>query len=107
MITLLRNLIFSDFWLKLFSLVLAILIWLLVSFAIHREVSPTAEQVFIVPVQVTASDSNVRNYQVNPKEVQVTVRGQARKLQSLAAAEIHAQVDLTGDGIRNNWRERV
>jgi hypothetical protein len=32
-----RDLIFKDFWLKLFSLMLAVLIWLTVSFAIQRE----------------------------------------------------------------------
>lgn len=32
-----RDLIFKDFLLKLFSLVLAVLIWLTVSFAIQRE----------------------------------------------------------------------
>ena len=32
-----RDLIFKDFWLKLFSLALAVLIWLTVSFAIQRE----------------------------------------------------------------------
>jgi len=32
-----HDLIFKDFWLKLFSLVLAILIWLTVSYAIQKE----------------------------------------------------------------------
>ena len=34
----LHDLIFKDFWLKLFSLVLALLIWLTVSFAIQKEI---------------------------------------------------------------------
>jgi hypothetical protein len=37
MINALRNLIFRDFWLKLFSLLLAVAIWKIVSFAIHKE----------------------------------------------------------------------
>ncbi len=35
-----HDLIFKDFWLKLFSLVLAILIWLTVSYAIQKEARP-------------------------------------------------------------------
>ena len=36
MMAFLRKLLFEDIWLKLFSLVLAVLIWLTVSFASHR-----------------------------------------------------------------------
>jgi hypothetical protein len=46
MILLLRHLVFHDFWLKLFSLVLAVLIWLTVSVAIKKEVSPVSSLVF-------------------------------------------------------------
>ncbi len=38
MIEFLRNLILEDFWLKLFSLALAVLIWLTVTFASQKEV---------------------------------------------------------------------
>jgi uncharacterized membrane-anchored protein len=38
----LRDLIFKDFWLKLFSLALAILIWIVVTVAIRKETPPDA-----------------------------------------------------------------
>jgi hypothetical protein len=105
MMTFLRNLIFSDFWLKLFSLVLAILIWLLVSFAIHKEGPPT--RTFNIPVMVTSAAADVRNLHVNPDRVDVKVRGEARKLEELVAEDLHAFVDLTGIRIVNGVRSRI
>ena len=47
MIAFLRNLFFEDFWLKLFSLALAVLIWLTVTFASQKGgVRPTTAAVF-------------------------------------------------------------
>ncbi len=40
MITFLRNLLFEHFWLKFFSLALAILIWFIFYFAGEKEGSP-------------------------------------------------------------------
>ena len=105
MITYLRNLIFSDFWLKLFSLVLAILIWLLVSFAIHKEAPPV--RAFNIPVMITSSAADVRNIRVNPGEVEVRVRGELRKLEELQARDLRAIVDLTGMKIAPGVRRRV
>jgi YbbR domain-containing protein len=101
----LRNLIFEDFWLKLFSLVLAVLVWLTVSFAIRKEASPMSALNFAVPerttfanlpVLVMSSAEDVRNFRVIPNEVAVTVQGEARFLQNLQSKDIRALVDLTG-----------
>jgi YbbR domain-containing protein len=105
MMTFLRNLIFSDFWLKLFSLVLAILIWLLVSFAIHKQGPPT--RTFNIPVLVTSAAADVHNLHVNPNRIDVTVRGDARKLEQLEAKDLRAFVDLTGARITNGFRRQV
>jgi hypothetical protein len=107
MISFLRNLILGDFWLKLFSLVLAILIWLLVSFAIHREVAPATEQIFSVPVVVTSAAADVHNFHVNPGEVQVRVRGQERKLETLDTSDVRAVVNLTGADLQRESRQRI
>ena len=104
MMRFLRNLILEDFWLKLFSLVLAVLIWLTVSFAIRKETSPISALSFALPdrtflnlpVLVMSSAEDVRNFKVDPNEVAVTVQGEARLLQSLQSKDIHALVDLTG-----------
>ena len=104
MIAFLRDLILRDFWLKLLSLALATLIWLTVSFAISKEVSPFAaftshtpeQSYFNVPVLVILSAADVRTVNVEPGEVQVTVQAEAKLLQTLTPQQIRAQVDLTG-----------
>jgi hypothetical protein len=99
MILFLRNLFFQDALLKLFSLTLAVLIWLTVSFAIQREVSlaPMAERTFFgLPVLVVSSAEDVRLAKVTPKEVEVTVQGDPKALQNLQPKDIRVIVDLTG-----------
>ncbi len=103
MIRTLRNLVFHDFWLKLFSLVLAVLIWLTVSVAIKKEVSPVssliftpAERVFYnLPISVISSAADVSDFKVEPREVALTVRGDAKTLQNLQSKDIRVMVDLT------------
>ena len=99
MIVFARNLVAKDFWLKLFSLALAILIWLTVWFSNHGETSaspwltlighPPDENVVTVPVHVHAGTAN-------PPEVKVTLHGDSKVLKNLRAQDIRAQVDLTG-----------
>jgi len=105
MILFVRHLVFHDFWLKLFSLVLALLIWLTVKVAIRTEVSPETalantilpEQTFSsVPVLVVFAAPDARTVRINPTEVQITVRADPRLLQQLHARDLRAQVDLTG-----------
>jgi YbbR domain-containing protein len=103
-ISFLQHLIFHDFWLKLFSLVLAVLTWFTVSLAIQKEVSPVApltqraaqRTFFNLPVTVMSSAESVRDARVNPKEVEVTVEGEPKILQNLQSKDIRVIVDLTG-----------
>jgi len=78
MIALLRHLFLDDFWLKLFSFVLAVLTWLTVSFAIQKEVTPIPNLTLEkngrrpfprLPVAVLSSAADVRNFKVEPSEV--------------------------------------
>ena len=104
MIAFLQHLVFHDFWLKLFSLVLAVLIWFTVSLAIQKETSPvaslarnTAQRTFLrLPVVVLSSAEDVRQIEIHPKEVEVTVEGEPRTLQNVQGKDIRAIVDLTG-----------
>ena len=107
MIGLIRNLVFHDFWLKLFSLVLAVLTWLTVNFnsqRSQRESSPISPFMPLVPertffnlhVMVMSAAEDVRNFKVIPSEVAVTVQGDARSLMTLQAKDIRVLVDLTG-----------
>ena len=103
MINFLRELIFKDFWLKLFSLALAVLIWLTVAFAIKKEGSPVValtvplqEMAFSnLPVVVMSSAQDVRSFKVSPDQVEVTVQGEAKALRGIQAKDIRVIVDLT------------
>ncbi|HEY2082418.1 MAG TPA: CdaR family protein [Verrucomicrobiae bacterium] len=110
MIIFVRNLVVKDFWLKLFSLALGILIWLTVHFSIDKEVSPWSaiigrtadETVLTVPVRVPPADA--RAITVEPNQIEVTLRGDPKLLKSLRAEDVRAHVDLAGvemaDGLR-------
>ncbi len=104
MINSLRNLFFRDFLLKLFSLVMAVLIWLVVRFAIQKEGSPLPtlplaahELTFAnLPVLVMSSAQDVHEVKVQPSTVEVTVQGDAKVLGSIQSKDIRPIVDLTG-----------
>ena len=102
MIIFVRNLVVNDFWLKLFSLVLAILIWLTVDFSLHKEISPwaaligrTADET-VLPVPVSAAAIGSRTVNVKPAQVQVTLRGDPELLKNLRPEDIQAEVNLSG-----------
>jgi YbbR domain-containing protein len=116
MIPSLRHLVLQDFWLKLFSLALAVLIWFTVNFTTKNDVSPGAslslspreQRVFPkLPVLVVCTAEDVRNFRVAPKEVQVTVEGDVKALQRLQEKEIRVLVDLTGIGAAHDLRKRI
>ena len=107
MIAFLRNLVFEDFWLKLFSLTLAVLIWLTVTFASKKEVG-TESRVFLnLPVTILAAAEDVHNFKVSPHEVEITVRGEAKTLQSLQSKDVRAIVDLTGVAAARVLHKRI
>jgi YbbR domain-containing protein len=107
MIAFLRNLLFEDIWLKLFSLVLAVLIWLTVTFASQKEIG-TEKRVFSnLPVTILASVEDVHNFKVSPREVEITVRGDPKTLQSLQSKDIRAVVDLSGVAAARDLRKRI
>jgi hypothetical protein len=98
MIVFARNLIAKDFWLKLFSLALAILIWLTVWFSIHGETPspwlaligrPPDENVLTVPVHVPDGTAD-------PAQVTITLHGDPHILKTLKPQNIRAEVDMTG-----------
>ncbi len=107
MIAFLRQLLLEDFWWKVFSLVLAILVWLIVTFA-SQKVVPSEPRVFVnLPIRVLSSAEDVRHFQVSPSEVEVTVQGDARTLQNLQGKDIRAMVDLTGVAVAEDLRKPI
>ena len=116
MIAFLRHIFFHDFWLKLFSLALAVLLWQVVNFAIQKKVSPTAQlnlarteqRVFPrLPVVIMSSAEDVRSFKVDPKEVDVTVQGEPGILNTVNPKDIHVLVDLTGVEAAHDLRARI
>jgi hypothetical protein len=115
MITRLPELFYKDFWLKLFSLAMAILIWFTIFQAIQQQGSPVhslsdkvKERTFYnLPVTRMSASSDVSGFKLNPDEVQVTVQGEAKNVDVLQAEEIKARVDLTGISANNTQRKRI
>jgi YbbR domain-containing protein len=96
-----RNLIFNNFWLKTFSLVLATMIWMAIHYNLQTESS--AEQSVRSPdyhlwprpiMLMTAADDH-RAYAVDPLTVNVKVNGDSEVLKKLNANDIRVFVDLT------------
>ena len=116
MIELLRYLFVKDFWLKLFSFALAVLIWFTVNIAINKESSgapalsltPVEERKFSdLPVVVLSSAEDVRTVHVNPKNIEVTVRGEPKLLNVVRGRDIRVLLDLTGIPAAHDMRVRI
>jgi YbbR domain-containing protein len=104
MMSFFRHLFLRDFGLKLFSLFLAVLIWLPISFAIQQQSSPMGalglapkSRTFSnLPIVVVSSTLDARQFKATPSEVQVTVQGHGAMLENLQNTEIRAMVVFTG-----------
>ena len=107
MIPFLRNLVFEDFWLKLFSLALGVVVWLIVTFASQKEAGTTPRVFYNLPVTILSSAEDVRSFKVSPDEVIVTIQGDAKTVQNLQSKDIRAIVDLTGVAVARDLRKRV
>ena len=115
MILFLRHFLFRDFWLKLLSLAMAVMIWFTVWFAIRKDVAPGAsfagpiseQTYFNVPVRIIFSAADVRAVKVEPNTVDVRVRGEMRLLQEVKPQDIHAVVDLTGIEAARSLSKRI
>jgi YbbR domain-containing protein len=106
-IAFLRNLVFEDFWLKLFSLVLAVLIWLTVTFASQKEAAMAPHVFSDLPVMVVSSTEDVHGFKVSPSRVEVTVQADPYTLQNLQGKDIRATVDLSGVATARDLHKRV
>lgn len=92
----------NNFWLKLFSLVLATLIWFVISSNFpsadtRLEIGPfrpNAARDFRRPVVVMLSANNVQAFRVDPTEVSVKVLGDQTVLDKLRPEDIEVLVNL-------------
>lgn len=110
----LRDWFIRDLGWKLFSLVLAVAIWLTVN-RILGETGGTAEPAIgdkqttydDLPILVVSSASDVRDFRVVPSTVTVSVSGTPNVMAVLQANQIRAVVDLTSIEAAKKLHRRV
>jgi YbbR domain-containing protein len=116
MIPFLQDLVFKDFWLKLFSFALAALIWFTVNIAIKNDISPVAslslaptEQMTLrdLPIAVLLPAQQARGLSINPKTADVIVQGDPTSLRNLHMQNVRVLVDLSDGGALQTSRRRV
>jgi tRNA A37 threonylcarbamoyladenosine synthetase subunit TsaC/SUA5/YrdC len=97
-----HDLLFNKLWLKVFSLVLAVLIWSVIqtnfsSTEVRLPQNPlrlATVRDFLEPVVVMTAAASRQIYQITPAEVRVTVRGAASIVDQLSADDIQVFVRL-------------
>jgi hypothetical protein len=98
----LRNYIVHNFWLKLFSVALATMIWVTIHFGIQNDFALSqpgmnrlvSREYLKVPVTVATQSGDGRVYKITPEEVIVVAVGEDAVLRK-AQSHIKVYVDLT------------
>ena len=94
-----RDWLTKDLGWKIFSLFLAVVVWLTVSQIREEPETPAARGVENtygnLPVHLLSATADVRNYRIDPDTVVVTVSGPPNAMAVLQANQIHAMVNLT------------
>jgi YbbR domain-containing protein len=108
-----RDWITKDLGWKIFSLLLAVAIWLTVH-KIYEEPKISAEPSTVspvtygnLPVWVVSTTADVHDFRVVPGTISVTVSGPPDVMAVLQANQIRATVDLTGIESAKDLRRRV
>ena len=95
-----RDLFLKDWAWKLFSLFLAVTIWLTVHRILEPEVASLGRTSTVtyenLAVSLVSSSADVSQYHAAPAVVRVTVSGPLEVMDQLQASQIRAEVDLTG-----------
>jgi YbbR domain-containing protein len=90
----LRSLILNHFWLKLISLVLAILIWLTVKSDLGSATTEATRTFPNRPILLLTDKAEHVAVAANPSQASITVRGPAGLLNELTDQDIHVYVRL-------------
>jgi len=96
-----RDLFIKDLGWKLFSLFLALVIWVTVHKILlgsrAEEDAAGARTVTYdnLPVQIVSEKADVHEFHATPATIKVTVSGPAEVMDQLQASQIHATVDLS------------
>lgn len=96
-----RDIILDRFWLKLFSFILATLIWFTVS-NVQTETRvafnpfrPIKTREVYRPVRLSTLPTNRRFFEVEPSEVRILVRGSTDALDRISSSDLQPFVNLT------------
>lgn len=96
-----RDAILQNFWLKLFSFVLATMIWFAVFGAQNnlRSNQPVlgtvTQKIEHVPVTLLQAATDFRSFRLEPSHIDVTVRGPIAEVQALTARQLEVFINLT------------
>ncbi len=95
-----RNWLTKDFGWKIFSVILAVLIWLTIRNAGVESGAPgllAVQNIFTnIPVSAVSSTADVRDVRIKTNVVTVTVSAAPDMMAALTSASFHAVVNLTG-----------
>jgi hypothetical protein len=91
-----------NFWLKMFSLGLATMIWVTVHIGITRDFALTnpnlthpSRQFVTLPVSIITQPGDARVFKITPREITATIDGEEPILRRMTGKEIKVYVDLT------------
>jgi YbbR domain-containing protein len=108
-----RDLLVKDLPWKVFSLALALVLWL----TVHRiteethdpevPLAPSTVMFESLPVLIVSTASDVHDFRVLPPTVSVTVSGPTNIMAALAANQVRPMVDMTEIGDVKNLKRRV
>ena len=111
----LRSLILHNFWLKLFSFLLAMLIWFAIYFGTAKDfripqnpiTNPTVTQFLRLPVRVLTQPEDARVFKVDPAKVVVTITGEEAVLRDLRPDAVAAYVNLSDSRSTRETNQQV
>lgn len=96
-----RNFILNRFWLKLFSLTLATLLWFAIQSNLVLEIRPSQysprpseTRDFRRPIIVASTSAKRRVFKLEPREVDVRLGGNPEHLRNLKVSDIQVYVNL-------------
>jgi YbbR domain-containing protein len=97
-----RDIIAKDFGWKLFSLILACIIWYTIRTVSRGDIQEPRQagdwltRPFTnLPVRILTAAGDTREFTLTPESVNVTARGRPEDMTSLVERDIHAVVDVT------------
>ena len=109
-----RHLILNNFWLKSFSLVLALMIWLAIHYSLQTESSNMQNSVrmpdyhrWTRPIMLMTAADDHRAYMVEPLSVNVEVNGDSDILKKLNPNDIQVSVKLVDPVVHGAYQVDV